>query len=99
MASFKAGGEVGVRCYAKIGPFPDEYAVVVETVSGIISGFVKEENMLRITDDIGLIRAIVQDVKGDIVTVWIQGSFFTTNGLADFSQDWASENLEPVPAA
>ena len=81
MPQIEAGQEIGVRCSLAPGPFADEFLVTVETISGSVSGFVPENNVIKSGDD-NLVRAVVKDVEADRISVWIGGSFFTTTGLA-----------------
>ena len=81
MGPIEAGQEIRVRCNLAPGPFPDEFLVTVETISGSISGFVSESNVIKIGED-NFVRAVVRDVEKDRISVWIGGSFFTTTGLA-----------------
>ncbi len=81
METIEAGQEIRVRCNLAPGPFPDEFLVTVETVSGSVSGFVSESNVIKIGED-NYVRAVVRDVEKDHISVWIGASFFTTTGLA-----------------
>ena len=78
----KAGQEIGVRCELAPGPFPDEFLVTVETISGPVSGFVPEHNVIKKNEGENLVRAVVKNIESDRISVWIGGSFFTTTGLA-----------------
>jgi hypothetical protein len=77
--TFTEGELVGVPCTIQLGPFPDERLVTVESREGLLSGFVKQQN-LRVTDDEdhGLVKGLVIKIAGDSVTVQLFGSFFTT---------------------
>jgi hypothetical protein len=82
MIKIKAGDEIGIKCEVKQGPFPGEHLIEVETLDGPVSGFVNEGS-LRKTGDSWLVRATVYEVHNDYIKVRIQGSFFTTNGIAN----------------
>lgn len=86
--AFKAGDFVGVRCEVQPGPFDGELLVSVNAVDGIISGFVKDTE-LRKSGEQWEVRGKIQDIKGDVITVMIYGSFFTTNGIASITSDLA----------
>ena len=88
MPGLEVGGNVGVRCKVQPGPFSDEHLVTIETVDGPISGFVNESEMKRV-DQEWRVRGVVRAIKGDIIEVWIKGSFFTTNGLASVERQLA----------
>jgi len=82
MAQFTEGQIIRLPCKVSPGPFSEEPLVTFETVNGEITGFVSEDDVD--TDDRGnnFLRGIVHAVHGDIIDVWVRGSFFTTNGLA-----------------
>lgn len=96
MSRLEAGLEVGIPCDVRPGAFSDEYLVTIESLSGPVSGFVGRATVFGVEDDSGYLKAIVQEVTNDTVTVWIRGSFFTTTGLADLSYEWARSNLQTV---
>ena len=79
--AFKAGDFVGVKCEVQPGPFDGERLVTVETVDGVISGFVKDTE-LRETAGSWEVRGQVRSMTSSVITVMIFGSFFTTNGIA-----------------
>lgn len=80
--TIKAGDQIGVRCDVKPGPFPGEHLIQVETIDGPVSGFVTEDRLRRSGED-WFVSGIVRAVFPDHIEVRIQGSFFTTNGIAN----------------
>lgn len=94
MAYFEIGSNIAIPCKVSPGPFDDELLVEFDSLDGKVSGFTRNEN---ISEKGGqqFIRGMVKDVTGDIVTVMVRGSFFTTNGLAKVP----SGNLENLPLA
>jgi hypothetical protein len=82
MPTFRVGEFVGVQCEVQPGPFSEERLVTVETTDGAISGFVRESELRR-DGDRWQVRGKVRSVSQDVIEVWILGSFFTTNGLAN----------------
>lgn len=76
------GQQVWIPCKVQPGPFSDEPLVTVETTEGPLTGFVKGEE-LKETAGQTSVRGIVRNIAKDYVEVWIKGSFFTTNGLAN----------------
>lgn len=96
---FNDGDEVMIRGDVSQGAFKNEYSVVIHTESALISGFVREKDMIKVEGAKGYIRAIVRNVTIDTITVRILGSFFTTNGIARLSQEWAKDNIKPLAAA
>lgn len=86
--AFQAGDFIGIACEVKPGPFDDEKVVTVETVSGPISGFVKDTE-LREMNGRWEVRGQIQELKGETLKVMIYGSFFTTNGIANISSSLA----------
>ena len=90
MAKFKVGDLVGIPCEVKPGPFSGERLISFDSLDGPVSGFVLEEELKKQRgDDQWLVRGRVLSVKPDEIEVWIDGSFFTTNGLATISQEMA----------
>ena len=85
---FSAGDFVGVRCEVQQGPFDDEKMITVETVDGVIAGFVRSHE-LRQTEQFWEVRGKVQEINGETIKVLIYGNFFTTNGIASISRDIA----------
>lgn len=76
------GQIIGVGCQVQPGPFSEERVVTIETVHGPISGFVHETDLKEACKGEWMVRAEVRAVRGDELEVLIQGSFFTTNGVA-----------------
>lgn len=85
---FQTGDLIGVVCEVQPGPFSDERLVTLDTVDGIISGFVKESE-LRENGSRWEVRGRIQEISGDRLKVQIYGSFFTTNGTAIISKNLA----------
>lgn len=86
--AFKAGDFVGIRCEVQPGPFDGERLVTVQTIEGPITGFVRETE-LRESAGRWEVRAKVQETNSIVIKVLIDGSFFTTNGIASISRDLA----------
>lgn len=82
------GQQVWIRCKVQPGPFSDEPLVTIESIDGPITGFVKSDE-LRTTVDQTKVRGIVRNIEKDYIEVWIKGSFFTTNGLANVPTELA----------
>jgi hypothetical protein len=80
--TFEPGTEIGIPCEVQRGPFSGEQLITLNTAHGPMTGFVKDSE-LKQRDNIWLVRGTVRADKGDTIEVWIQGSFFTTNGLAN----------------
>ncbi len=96
MANFNAGQRIRIRCEVQRGAFPTELLVTFDTAEGPVSGFVRSENVERTEGHEGYIGATVKKVEGDIITVMVEGSFFTTNGLAYLKSDWANSHVQPA---
>lgn len=88
MAAIKVGDVVGIRCNVQPGPFSEERLISFETTDGPISGFVDERELKESKGD-WLVRATVRAVRDDVLEVLVQGSFFTTNGLANVPRSYA----------
>ena len=88
MGQFGVGKEIRIACKVQPGPFSEEHVITVNTIDGPISGFVRMEDLVQSKDQ-WYVRGIVRDVKSDVISVWIKGSFFTTNGLANVARHLA----------
>lgn len=98
MPGFQPGQRVRVKCSVQPGAFADERLVTIDTATGPISGFVSAEHIVDEREQEGYLSAVVSSVSKDMLTLWIDGSFFTTNGLADMSSTWAQSNVQPAAA-
>lgn len=96
MVSFTPGQSIRIRCEVQRGAFPTEALVTFETAEGPVSGFVRSNSVERTEGHEGYIRAIVKEVPRDTITVMVQGSFFTTTGLAYLNRDWAKSHVKPA---
>lgn len=88
MSQLKPGDIVGISCEVKKGPFSGEHLISFKTVSGIVSGFVRD-NELKQTAEGGFVRAEILAVHKTTVEVKVRGSFFTTNGIASIPREMA----------
>ncbi len=88
MTEFVEGDVIGVPCQVRPGPFSGERMIAFDTVYGPVSGFVRN-NELREEPDHWYVRAVIEAVENDQLSVWIRGSFFTTNGTATIPRDKA----------
>lgn len=98
MPKFVPGQAVLIHCEVQPGAFPTEFLVTFETNKGPVSGFVRGDSMRRTGDGEGLLFGTVRDVSDDTLTVVVQGSFFTTTGLAYLSRDWANSHVRAAHA-
>lgn len=76
------GQQVWILCSVQPGPFSDEPLITIDSIDGPVTGFVSSEE-LSSDQDQDRVRGIVRGIESDHVEVWIRGSFFTTNGLAN----------------
>jgi hypothetical protein len=88
MAQIKPGDEIGIQCEVTNGPFTGERLISFGTTDGPVSGFVRESE-LKQDGSHWLVRAIVLGVEADSIAVRVQGSFFTTNGIATIPREMA----------
>ena len=93
--TYTPGMVVGVRCTVTSGAFPDERLVTFEAIDGTVSGFVKPEEIETIGGEPHL-RAVVRAVASDRLTVLVNGSFFTTTGIAYLTP---SAEVQPIAAS
>jgi len=98
MARFGIGESVQIPCDVRPGAMPTEYLVTFDTADGRLSGFVRREQLMRVSGTSGFIPAKIIATKGDILTVQVNGSFFTTTGLVNFKRDWADSHVQPFSA-
>lgn len=94
MPRIKKGEFVGIPCNVSPGPFEEELLVDFDTLDGQVTGFAKKENIQEIEGQ-QHIKGQVLSVHRDYVTVMVEGSFFTTNGLANVPSD----KVENLPLA
>jgi|SRR5207247_5151171 hypothetical protein len=93
MIGFKPGQRVNIPCDTQPGAFPDEFLVTIETDKGVVSGFVKNDHLIK-RNDRWYVQGEVVEASSDSVKVRIPGSFFTTAaGLTTASSGWATDNL------
>ena len=92
MSSIKVGDLIGIPCQVSEGPFEDEQLVEFDTMDGKVSGFTTSSNVSEINSQM-CIRAEVVSVERDHLVVMVEGSFFSTNGLANVSFS------QPLPMA
>lgn len=81
MTKFTSGQEILIPAEVVDGPFPAERLVSFETSRGPVSGFVAEAVVVK-REGKDYLRARIQEVTSDTLLVWVNGSFFNTNGLA-----------------
>jgi|GEM_PF-2776684 len=84
MKELRPGALIGIPCTVTEGAFDNERLVDFDTMDGKVSGFTSPENVKEI-DGHMYIRAEVQSVERDCLLVRVEGSFFSTNGLAHVS--------------
>jgi hypothetical protein len=82
--ALQIGQRIRLPCKVEPGPFSEESLVTFDSIEGPVTGFVKSEELEQVGDQ-PTIRGIVRNIEKDYLEVWIRGSFFTTNGLANVS--------------
>ena len=88
MAEMQVGDVIGIQCEVRPGPFSEERMVTFDTIDGPVSGFVREADLKEVNSQ-WYARAVIQDIRGEILHVRVKGSFFTTNGLASVPRRYA----------
>jgi hypothetical protein len=86
--ALQIGQQVKIPCEVQPGPFSEERLVTFQSIEGSVSGFVKREEL----EEAGgqpTIRGVIRAIEKDYLEVWVRGSFFTTNGLANVSTEMA----------
>lgn len=94
----EVGSAVGIPCEVQPGPFEDEMLVSIDHENGMISGFVKRENVRELKPGKRFVKAYIKDIEQNTIWLEIEGSFFTTNGLTSVSEKWASDKLGTILA-
>ncbi|MBM3580738.1 MAG: hypothetical protein FJX37_02085 [Alphaproteobacteria bacterium] len=82
MSKTTPGEKVLVPTEVKAGAFPGEMLVTVITDGGPISGFARENFVVK-KDNNQYLMAEVKKITDEKLTVKLFGSFFTTTGVAD----------------
>lgn len=80
------GDKVLVPTEVVEGAFPNEKLVTVDTEEGPLSGFARNEQIVH-QSGADYLKAIVERVADQIVTVKLSGSFFTTTGSASIQKN------------
>ena len=93
MPKFEPGEGIAVPATVQQGAFPGESLVTIVTASGPISGFVRDRDFVVVGKTI---RAIVRESTPEVLSVRLSGSYFTTNGMADFTAEWANNNVKVI---
>ncbi len=93
MTRFKSGEHVAIPANIARGAFPGEYLVTIDTISGSISGFVRDRDMVEPQKTI---QGSVHESTPSVLSVMLSGSYFTTNGFAEFAADWAEANIKAI---
>jgi hypothetical protein len=78
------GQEVRIPCKVQPGPFSGEPLITFDSIDGPVSGFVNGEELENVSGQ-PVIRGTIRAIATDSLEVWVRGSFFTTNGLANVS--------------
>lgn len=90
MLKLQEGMFIGIPCTALEGAFDNELLVDFDTIDGKVSGFTSPENVQE-TEGQKVIKAEVLTVENDRLLVRVEGSFFSTNGLALVTSDQAKQ--------
>jgi len=80
--ALQVGQQIRIPCTIQPGPFSEEPLISFESIDGPVSGFVNSEELGGVNDH-PTIRGIIRAIEKDHLEVWVRGSFFTTNGLAN----------------
>lgn len=86
--ALQIGQQIRIPCRVQPGPFAEELLITFDSIDGPVSGFVNSEESEEVAGQ-PTIRGIVRAIEKDYLEVWIRGSFFTTNGLANVSPQLA----------
>jgi hypothetical protein len=86
--ALQIGQQIRIPCTVQPGPFSEERLITFDSTDGPVSGFVRSDEVEEKSGQ-PAIRGIVRAIEKDHLEVWIRGSFFTTNGLANVSTQLA----------
>jgi hypothetical protein len=86
--ALQIGQQIRIPCKVQPGPFAEEPLVTFDSIDGPVSGFVRNEELEEVAGQ-PTIRVVIRAIEKDHLEVWIRGSFFTTNGLANVSTQLA----------
>ena len=89
MTQLSPGLSVRIKCTVQPGPFSEERLVSFDTITGPVTGFVREGNLVNRDNNHWLVQGTVIAVDRDVIEVRVEGSFFTTNGIATISKEMA----------
>ena len=98
MTNFVPGTIIEIPCSIGPGAFATEYFITIPLDDEEISGFVPVDYVSesdRLSENGGsaaYISGTVERVSGSTITVRMPGSYFTTTGIADISQQWAEDH-------
>lgn len=81
------GQDIWIRCAARPGAFSNERLVIIESKQGPVSGFVSETELRGDNNGVTMVRGVIQKVTQDAIEAFINGAFFTTNGLTQISPE------------
>ena len=86
--ALQVGQQIRIPYSVQPGPFSEERLVSFQSLDGPVSGFVRNEE-LEEKEGKPTIRGVIRAIEKDYLEVWVRGSFFTTNGLANVSTELA----------
>lgn len=89
MNHYEPGTVIEIPCSIAPGAFPTEYFVAIPLDGEVINGFVPTHYISENGGSSAYIPGTVERVAGSTITVRVPGSYFTTTGIADISQQWA----------
>lgn len=98
MIEFAPGTIIEIPCSIVPGAFTGEYFVTIPLDGEEVSGFVpvdylsESDRLSKNGGDTAYISGTVERVSGSTITIRMPGSYFTTTGIADISQQWAENH-------
>ena len=93
MPNFEPGESVAIPATIQQGAFPGEHLVTVQTSSGAVSGFVRDQDIVEPNKTI---RGVVRKLTSATLEVELSGSYFTTNGLVALASDPLLNNVKVI---
>lgn len=92
MNLYEPGTVIEIPCSIAPGAFPTEFFVAIPLDGEVINGFVPTHYISENGGSSAYIPGTVERVTGSTLTIRMPGSYFTTTGIADISQQWADDH-------
>jgi hypothetical protein len=103
MAELERGQIIAIPCKVFPGAFNHEAMVIIDSMEGEVSGFVRRDDFFSIEDDHGFVKARVVDVTTETISVMLKGSSLQLQDWLNFHQNgqgptpkWLLRNINDI---